>query len=93
MLGHGVAVEGERLVSHKFYQIAHVTAAVTAGAIAQTFLQPICAARTSLFVGQRPAIGSLYRGYATGLLRQGPVLAVTLMLLENTRAALGLDPM
>jgi len=73
--------------------VLHVTAAVTAGAIAQTFVQPICAARTSLFVGQRPAIGSLYRGYATGLLRQGPVLAVTLTLLENTRTALGLDPM
>eukprot|EP00964_Phaeocystis_antarctica_P134573 scaffold98838_cov69-Phaeocystis_antarctica.AAC.8 len=32
LLGHGVAVEGERLVSHKLYQIAHVTAAVTRGA-------------------------------------------------------------
>ena len=71
----------------------HVTAALTAGAIAQTFVQPLCAARTRLFVGQRPTSGSLTRGYFAGLLRQGPVLAVTLTLTERARAALGLAPM
>ena len=40
----------------------HVTAALAAGAIAQTFVQPLCAARTRLFVGQRPASGSLCAG-------------------------------
>ena len=71
----------------------HVTAALTAGAIAQTFVQPLCAARTRIFVGQRPASGSFWRGYAAGLARQGPVLAVTLTLTERARAALGLSPM
>jgi len=71
----------------------HVTAALAAGAIAQTFVQPLCAARTRLFVGQRPASASLYRGYFAGLCRQGPVLAVTLSLTERARAALGLAPM
>lgn len=71
----------------------HVTAALTAGAIAQTFVQPLCAARTRIFVGQRPASGSFWRGYAAGLARQGPVLAVTLTLTERARAALGLAPM
>ena len=70
-----------------------VTAVLTAGAIAQTFVQPLCAARTRLFVGQRPASASLYRGYFAGLCRQGPVLAVTLSLTERARAALGLAPM
>ena len=55
----------------------HVTAALAAGAIAQTFVQPLCAARTRIFVGQRPASGSCTRSYFAGLLRQGPVLAVT----------------
>ena len=71
----------------------HVTAALTAGAIAQTFVQPLCAARTRIFVGQRPASGPFWRGYAAGLARQGPVLAVTLTLTERARAALGLSPM
>jgi len=71
----------------------HVTAALTAGAIAQTFVQPLCAARTRIFVGQRPASGPFWRGYAAGLARQGPVLAVTLTLTERARAALGLAPM
>ena len=71
----------------------HVTSALTAGAIAQTFVQPLCAARTRIFVGQRPASGSFWRGYAAGLSRQGPVLAVTLSLTERARAALGLAPM
>ena len=71
----------------------HVTAALTTGAIAQTFVQPLCAARTRLFVGQRPASGPFWRGYAAGLARQGPVLAVTLSLTERARAALGLSPM
>ena len=71
----------------------HVTAALTAGAIAQTVVQPLCAARTRIFVGQRPASGSFWRGYAAGLSRQGPVLAVTLSLTERARAALGLAPM
>ena len=71
----------------------HVTAALTAGAIAQTFVQPLCAARTRIFVGQWPASGPFWRGYAAGLLRQGPVLAVTLTLTERARAALGLAPM
>ena len=71
----------------------HVTAALAAGAIAQTFVQPLCAARTRIFVGQRPASGSFWRGYAAGLARQGPVLAVTLTLTERARAELGLSPM
>ena len=71
----------------------HVTAALAAGAIAQTFVQPLCAARTRIFVGQRPASGPFWRGYAAGLARQGPVLAVTLTLTERARAELGLSPM
>ena len=74
----------------------HVAAAVAAGAVAQTLVQPLDALRTRLCAGGeapgRPPAG-LFRGYAAGLLRQGPVLALTLSLTERARAGLGLAPM
>jgi len=35
----------------------------------------------------------LFRGYGAGLLRQGPVLALTLAVTERARSSLGLAPM
>ena len=66
-----------------------------AGAIAQTFVQPLDAIRTRVCSGGAATLDarSLGRGYAAGLLRQGPVLALTLSLTERTRAACGLGPM
>ena len=75
----------------------HFAAAVFAGAVAQTLIQPFCAIRTAVFSDARPLAEALrrplFRGYGAGLLRQGPVLALTLAVTERARASLGLAPM
>ena len=66
-------------------------------AVAQTLIQPFCAIRTAVFSDGRPLAEALrrplFRGYGAGLLRQGPVLALTLAVTERARSSLGLAPM
>ena len=80
----------------------HLVAAICAGVVAQTAIQPFDAARTTIcagdgaaapFASARRTPAALLRGYRAGLARQGPVLALTLGVTERARAALGLAPM
>lgn len=78
----------------------HVGAALLAGVVAQTLIQPFDSVKTLVQAEASGRVvdvasrlmrqGGIFRGYRVGLLRQGPVLATTLSLTESARSLFGL---